>query len=38
MTHIEFIRQRTPDGTVVLHAIVVGPLQRLRRRLRRILR
>jgi hypothetical protein len=37
MTQIEFIRERTPDGTIVLRAVAVGPVQRLRRRLRRIL-
>jgi hypothetical protein len=38
MAHIEFIQQRMPDGTIVLHAVVLGPVRRLRRRLRRILR
>jgi hypothetical protein len=38
MTRIEFIQERTPDGTVVLRALVIGPVQRLRRQLRRLLR
>jgi hypothetical protein len=38
MTRIEFIQQRMPDGTVVLRAAVLGPLERLRRSLRRLVR
>jgi hypothetical protein len=38
MTQIEFIQQRMPDGTIVLHAVVLGPVRRLRRRLRRLAR
>jgi len=35
VTRIEFVRERTPDGTVVLRAVVLGPVERLRRLLRR---
>ena len=38
MTRYELIPSRTPDGTVVLRAVAVGPVERLRRRLRRLLR
>jgi|RhiMethySRZTD1v2_1073278.scaffolds.fasta_scaffold775694_3 hypothetical protein len=31
MTRIELIPTRTADGSVVLKAVVVGPLERLRR-------
>ena len=36
MTRIELIPTRTPDGTVVLTAVVVGPMERLRRWARRL--
>lgn len=36
MAHIEFIPERRPDGTVVLRAVTVGALERLRRLLRRL--
>ncbi|MGI8781996.1 MAG: hypothetical protein ACR2L8_17840 [Solirubrobacteraceae bacterium] len=36
MTHIELIPERRADGTVVLRAVAVPPLERLRRFLRRI--
>jgi hypothetical protein len=38
MTRIEFIPERTSDGTVVLRAIALGPAERLRRLLRRLVR
>jgi hypothetical protein len=31
MPHIEYIPTRLPDGTIILRAVVVRPLQRLRR-------
>ncbi len=34
MAHIEFIPTRNSDGTVSLRAVVIGPLERLRRFLR----
>jgi hypothetical protein len=34
MNRLELIPERRADGTVVLRAIVVGPLERLRRLLR----
>ena len=34
MTRIEYIPTRNADGTVSLRAVVVGPLERLRRFLR----
>jgi hypothetical protein len=34
MAHIEYIPTRLPDGTVILRAVVVRPLQRLRRLLK----
>jgi hypothetical protein len=36
MAQIEFIPERTPDGTVVLRGVVLGPLERFRRFLRRL--
>ena len=36
MTRIEFIPERTPDGTVVLRGVVLGPLERFRRLVRRL--
>jgi hypothetical protein len=36
MAHIEYIPVRTPDGTVILRGVVVGPLERFRRFLRRL--
>jgi hypothetical protein len=38
MTRIEFIQERRPDGSVVLRAVAVGPLERLRRLFRRVTR
>lgn len=38
MAHVEFIPVRTPDGTIVLRGVVVGPGERLRRWLRRLVR
>ena len=38
MAHVELIPVRRPDGTVILHGIVVGPGERLRRWLRRLVR
>jgi hypothetical protein len=38
MTRIELISSRTPDGTVVFRAVAVGPAERFRRFVRRILR
>jgi hypothetical protein len=35
VTHVEFLPERRPDGTIVLRAVIVGPLERLRRLLRR---
>jgi hypothetical protein len=35
MTHIEFIPQRLPDGTVILRGVAVGVVERLRRLLHR---
>jgi hypothetical protein len=36
MTHVELIRERRPDGTVVLRAVPLGPIERLRRLIRRL--
>jgi hypothetical protein len=36
MARFELIPSRTPDGTVVLRAIAVGPAERLRRFFRRL--
>ncbi|CAA9501772.1 MAG: hypothetical protein AVDCRST_MAG45-1357 [uncultured Solirubrobacterales bacterium] len=36
MAKIEFIPERTPDGMIVLRAVTVGPTERLRRFLRRL--
>ena len=36
MGSVEFVPERTPDGTIVLRAIELGPLERLRRLLRRL--
>jgi hypothetical protein len=38
MTRIELIPERRGDGTVVLRAVLVGPLERLRRLLARLTR
>jgi hypothetical protein len=38
VTHIEFIPEPRADGTVVLRAVVLGPVERLRRLLRRLAR
>ena len=38
MKRFELIPERTADGTVVLRAIVLGPLERLRRLLQRLTR
>ena len=31
MPRVEFVQERNADGTVVLRAVVVGPVERLRR-------
>ena len=38
MTRIEFVQERTADGSIVLRAVVRGPVERLRRLLRRLAR
>jgi hypothetical protein len=38
MAHIEFIPERRADGSVVLRAITLGPLERVRRALRKLMR
>jgi hypothetical protein len=38
MSQVEFIPERTADGTVVLRARVLGPVERLRRLVRRLMR
>jgi hypothetical protein len=38
VTYIEFIPEPRADGTVVLRAVVLGPVERLRRLLRRLTR
>lgn len=38
MTQIELIPERRSDGTIVLRAVVLGPLDRLRRLLRHVVR
>jgi DNA-binding GntR family transcriptional regulator len=38
MTRIELIQERRGDGTIVLRAVALGPLDRLRRFLRRLTR
>ena len=38
MPNVEFIPVRTPDGTIVLRGVVIGPGERLRRWLRRLVR
>jgi hypothetical protein len=38
MPQVEFIPVRTPDGTIVLRGVVIGPGERLRRWLRRLVR
>jgi hypothetical protein len=35
MPYVELIPQRLPDGTIVLHGVAVGFVERLRRLLRR---
>jgi hypothetical protein len=35
MNRLELIPERRADGTIVLRAVVLGPLERLRRLLRR---
>ena len=37
MAYIELIPERRPNGTIVLRAVRVGPAERLRRLLRRVL-
>jgi hypothetical protein len=37
MTRLELIPERTADGTIVLRAVELGPLERLRRLVRRLL-
>ena len=36
MTRVELIHERTADGTIVLRPVVLGPIERLRRLLRRL--
>jgi hypothetical protein len=38
MTHIEYIPIRNADGTISLRAVVIGPLERLRRLVGRLTR
>jgi hypothetical protein len=38
MAHVELIPVRRPDGTIILRGVVVGPSERLRRWLRRLVR
>ena len=38
MTRIEFIQERRPDGSIVLRAVGIGPVEQLRRLLRRLMR
>jgi hypothetical protein len=35
VTRVEFLPERRPDGTIVLRAVLLGPLERLRRLLNR---
>jgi hypothetical protein len=37
MARVEFVPERTADGTIVLRAVVRDPLERLRRLVRRLL-
>ena len=36
MPRVEFVQERNADGTVVLRAVVVGPVERLRRLVREL--
>jgi hypothetical protein len=36
MTRIELVQERGADGTVVLRPVVIGPVERFRRLLRRL--
>jgi hypothetical protein len=38
VTRVELVPERTADGTVVLRAVVRGPIERLRRLMRRLAR
>jgi hypothetical protein len=38
MERIDLIPERKPDGTIVLRAVVIGPVERLRRLLHLIAR
>jgi hypothetical protein len=38
MTRIEFIQERRPDGSIVLRAVGIGPVEQLRRLVRRLMR
>jgi hypothetical protein len=38
MNRLELVPEPTPDGTVVLRAVVVGPVERIRRLARRLAR
>ncbi len=38
MAHVELIPVRRPDGTIIFRGVVVGPGERLRRWLRRLVR
>ncbi len=36
MARVELIHERTGDGTIVLRPVVLGPIERLRRLIRRL--
>jgi len=36
MSQVELIHERTADGTIVLRPVVLGPIERLRRLIRRL--
>jgi hypothetical protein len=38
MSYIELVPERSADGTIVLRAVALGPLERLRRFLRTLTR
>jgi hypothetical protein len=38
VTRIELVPERRGDGSVVLRAVVLGPVERLRRIIRRLIR
>jgi hypothetical protein len=37
MNRVELVPERRADGTVVLHAVVLGPVERLRRLARQLI-